>query len=288
MARSGSVGYLLGTRFYRMGFVEFGNPAAPAVICVHGLTRNGRDFDALAQVLEDRFHVICPDLPGRGNSAWLAEPMAYQPPSYVVALSHLLAQINKPAALIGTSLGGICGMMLAAAPQTPISRLVLNDIGPHIPAAALLRIRDYMAAAPEYFPSMAALEAHLRQVHAPFGRLSDAQWAHLARFSARRVLDRNGAGGFAMHYDPKIIEPMRAAVPLDVDTWPMWGLIKIPRLVIRGGQSDLLTPETYDRMVASGAEGYIVPDAGHAPALMDYESMARIKAFLLQDKNDAI
>lgn len=282
MARSGSVSYLLGARFHKMAFVEFGNPAAPAVVCVHGLTRNARDFDALAEALEDRFHVICPDLPGRGKSDWLPEAMAYQPPSYVVALSHLFAQLNKPAAMIGTSLGGVCGMMLAAAQGTPLTRLVLNDVGPHIPAASLKRIRDYMAGAPERFASIAALEAHLRNIHAPFGKLSDAEWAHLARFSARPVLDQTGHGGFAMSYDPKIIEPMRTSVPLDIDTWPLWSLIDMPRLVIRGAESDLLLPETYDRMLATGAEGYVVPDAGHAPALMDYASMARIKAFLLQ------
>jgi pimeloyl-ACP methyl ester carboxylesterase len=282
MARSGSVDYLLGTRFYKMAFVEFGNPAAPAVVCVHGLTRNGRDFDALAEALEDRFHVICPDLPGRGKSEWLQEAMAYQPPSYVVALAHLFAQINKPVSLVGTSLGGICGMMLGAAQGTPVKKLVLNDIGPFIPAAALLRIRDYISNAPDRFPSMKALEEHLRKIHAPFGHLSDAQWAHLARFSARAVLDQTGQGSFALNYDPKIIEPMRATVPLDADSWPLWPLISIPRLVIRGAESDLLLADVYERMVASGAEGYVVPEAGHAPALMDYESMARIKAFLLE------
>ncbi len=282
MARSGSVNYLLGTRFHKMAFVEFGNPAAPAVVCVHGLTRNGRDFDALAEALEDRFHVICPDLPGRGKSDWLPDAMAYQPPNYVIALAHLFAQLNKPAALVGTSLGGICGMMLAAAPGTPLTRLVLNDIGPHIPAAALLRIRDYMAGAPERFASMAALEAHLRVIHAPFGNLTDAQWAHMTQFSARRVLDQTGQGPYTMHYDPKIIEPMRANVPLDADMWPIWSMIHVPRLVIRGATSDLLLPETYDRMLSTGAEGYVVADAGHAPALMDQASMARIKAFLLE------
>lgn len=282
MARSGSVTYLLGTRFHKMAFVEFGNPAAPAVVCVHGLTRNGRDFDALAEALEDRFHVICPDLPGRGKSDWLPDAMAYQPPSYVVALTHLFAQINKPISMVGTSLGGICGMMLAAAQGTPLKKLVLNDIGPFIPAPALLRIRDYMNGSPERFPTLKALEEHLRKIHAPFGKLTDSQWAHLARFSARTVLDQTGHGSFALNYDPKIIEPMKVSVPLDVDSWPFWSLISMPRLVIRGAESDLLLAETYDRMVSTGAEGYVVKDAGHAPALMDYESMARIKAFLLQ------
>ncbi|HUM07846.1 MAG TPA: alpha/beta hydrolase [Acidocella sp.] len=281
MPRTGSVNYLFGTRFYKMAYVESGNPAAPAVMCVHGLTRNGRDFDALAEALSDRFHVICPDLPGRGKSDWLSEPMAYQPPTYVVALAHLLAQLNKPVAWVGTSLGGICGMMIAAAQNAPITRLVVNDVGPQIPSISLKRIRDYMTAAPERFVSMAALEAHLRLVHASFGPLSDAQWAHLARFSARQVLDQTGEGAFAMHYDPKIIEPLLASVPLDADMWPIWDLIRAPRLVIRGGQSDLLTEPVYTRMLETGAEGYVVQEAGHAPALMDYESMARIKAFLL-------
>lgn len=284
MARSGSVQYLLGTRFYKLAYVEFGNPAAPAVLCVHGLTRNGRDFDALAEALADKFHVICPDLPGRGQSEWLPDGLAYQPPTYVQALSHLLAQINKKVAWVGTSLGGICGMMIAAAQNTPITRLVLNDIGPHIPAAALLRIRDYMLAAPERFATMAALRAHLQEVHAPFGALSPAQWEHLARFSARQVAEpAHGDSMLAMHYDPKILDPMRSTAILDVDMWPVWEAIKTPRLVIRGAKSDLLLPSTYERMLASGAQGYVVADAGHAPALMDYESQARIKAFLMQE-----
>lgn len=283
MARAGTVHYLLGTRFYKMAFVEFGNPAAPAVVCVHGLTRNSRDFDALAEALSDQFHVICPDLPGRGLSDWLPDGLAYQPPTYVVALAHLLAQINKPVAWVGTSLGGICGMMIAAAQNTPITKLVLNDIGPHIPSEALHRIRDYMLGAPERFSSIAELTAHLRQIHAPFGKLSDAEWAHLGRFSARKIPDPAGSGkNITLHYDPKIADPIRATAPLDVDMWPIWELIKTPRLVIRGAQSDLLLPQTYDRMLAEGAEGYSVADAGHAPALLDYESQARIKAFLME------
>jgi pimeloyl-ACP methyl ester carboxylesterase len=282
MARANSVTYLLGTKFHKMAYVEFGNPAAPAVLCVHGLTRNGRDFDPLAEALADRFHVVCPDLPGRGKSDWLGEAMAYQPPSYVVALAHLLAVIGKPVSWVGTSLGGICGMMVAAAQNTPINRLVLNDVGPMIPAAALKRIRDYMTGAPERFASIGALEAHLREIHAPFGRLSDAQWAHLARFSARPVLDQTGHGAFAMHYDPKIIEPMRSAVPIDVDMWPLWEMIKTPRLVIRGETSDLLLEDTFEQMKADGAQGHVVPGCGHAPALMDAESIDAVRAFLLQ------
>lgn len=283
MARAGSVTYLLGAAFHKMAYVEFGNPAAPAVVCVHGLTRNGRDFDPLAETLADHFHVVCPDLPGRGKSEWLADPMAYQPPSYVAALSHLLAVLNKPVAWVGTSLGGICGMMIAAAGNTPINRMVLNDIGPHIPAAALARIRDYMTSAPDRFASLKALEAHLRLIHAPFGRLSDAQWGFLARHSYRSVLDP--AGAYAMHYDPKIVEPVRANVPLDVDMWPIWEAIvaagRVPLLTIRGESSDLLTEETFARMKQDGSEGLVVADAGHAPALMDEPTIGAIRDFLM-------
>ncbi len=282
MARASSVNYLLGTSFHKMAYVEFGNPAAPAVVCVHGLSRNGRDFDPLAEALSDRFHVICPDLPGRGKSEWLPDAMAYQPPSYVVALAHLLAALNKPVAWVGTSLGGICGMMIAAARNTPITRLVLNDIGPHIPAAALRRVGGTLATPAERFATMAALEAHMREIYAPFGALSDRQWAHLARHSARVVLDQTGAGAFAMHYDPKIAEPLRNTVPLDVDMWPLWEMLKLPVMAIRGATSDLLLPSTFETMCAAGAQGHVVEDAGHAPALMDEPTIAAVREFLLR------
>lgn len=277
VARQGFVSYLLDGDFHRMAFVEFGNPAASAVLCVHGLTRSGRDFDALAEALADRYHVICPDLPGRGRSDWLSNSSLYQPISYVVALGHLLAMFGKPMAWVGTSLGGICGMMVAAAPHTPITRLVLNDIGPHIPAAALARIRDYMTKAPERFADIEALEAHLRVVHAPFGPLSDAQWAHLARFSARPVDD---GGGFALHYDPAIGDPIRAAVPMDADLSPIWQKIGVPVLAIRGAVSDLLTEATFIRMGNERAETHTVPESGHAPALMDEPTIAVVRRFL--------
>jgi pimeloyl-ACP methyl ester carboxylesterase len=282
MARANSVPYLLGTAFYRMAYVEFGNPAAPAVLCVHGLTRNGRDFDPLAERLAERFHVICPDLPGRGKSDWLPDGAMYQPPTYVTALAHLLAALNKPVAWVGTSLGGICGMMMAAAGNTPVTRLVLNDIGPLIPAAALARIRDYMMAAPERFPTMKALEAHIRYIHAPFGKLTDRQWGYLARISARSVLDVAQGSAFALHYDPKIAEPIRDSMPLDVDLWPVWQALNVPVMVVRGESSDLLLEETYERMRAEGAEGLVVPNAGHAPALMDEPTMAAVEGFLVE------
>jgi pimeloyl-ACP methyl ester carboxylesterase len=226
--------------------------------------------------LADRYHVICPDLPGRGASDWLPDAALYQPASYVAALSHLLAYINKNVAWVGTSLGGICGMMVAAAAQTPITKLVLNDIGPLIPAAALARIRDYIGGGPEVFADLGALEAHLRMIHAPFGRLSDAQWWHLARFSARKL---NG-GGFALHYDPAIATPIKASIPVDADLSVFWERVRAPVLAIRGESSDLLTAAIFARMAQAGAQTLTVADCGHAPALMDAPTIAAIRRFL--------
>lgn len=276
------VRYLLGGAFHQMAFTAWGDPDLPTVVCVHGLTRNGRDFDALAANLSDRFHVICPDLPGRGASDWLPDPTLYQAQHYVTALGHLLAVIGRDVAWVGTSLGGICGMLVAATPGNPITRLVLNDVGPFIPPEALARIRDYMLASSssklmERFADLDAIERYLRIVHATFGPLTDAQWAHLARISARTLPD----GHLAMHYDPGIAAPLRANPPAAVDIWALWDRIRVPVLAIRGETSDLLLPETLSRMEASGAQSLIVPATGHAPALMEASQIAAVRAFLL-------
>ena len=275
--RLGETRYLLHDRFRALAWAEWGPPTAPPVVCVHGLTRNGRDFDPLAMALAADFRVVAPDLPGRGRSEWLPRPQDYTVPNYVQALSHLLAAIGAPVGWVGTSLGGICGMALASCAGTLVARLVLNDIGPSVPPAALARIGAYMASAPQRFDDIAALEAHLRRIHAPFGQLSDAQWAHLAEHSARTLPE----GGLALHYDPAIAEAMAEAEPADPNLWPLWDAIALPRLVIRGAESDTLDRETFARMAAGGAQTLVVPDAGHAPALMDPASIAAIRAFLL-------
>ena len=272
--RPGETRYLLGGAYRRMAHVAWGDPAAPAVLCVHGLTRTGRDFDPLARALAETHHVVCPDLPGRGKSDWLPDAALYTPASYVQALSFLLAVIGRPVVWVGTSLGGICGMAVAATPGHPITRMVLNDIGPHIPAAALRRIRGYIGAVPA-FPDLPALERHLRAVHAPFGRLTDAQWAHLAATSARRLPD----GRWALHYDPAIAAPILAAEPEDADLSAFWAAVEVPVLAIRGESSDLLLPETLARMAEDGAATLTVRDAGHAPALMDAATVGEVVRF---------
>ncbi len=272
--RTGSVRYLLAGRFQTMAWTEWGDPGAEPLVCVHGLTRNGRDFDALAQALSDRFRVICPDLPGRGASDWLADPMLYGPPAYVVALGHLAAMLDRPISYVGTSLGGICGILLAAAPGQPITRMVVNDIGPHIPREALARIRDYIGKTPD-FADMAALCHHLRVIHRPFGPLTDVQWDHLASHSARTL----PSGRLALHYDPAIAVPIEATDPHDADLWSFWDAITIPMLVLRGETSDLLLPDTAMRMAAKAAIAEVV-DTGHAPAMMDAPTIAVVRDFL--------
>jgi pimeloyl-ACP methyl ester carboxylesterase len=282
--RAGAVRYILANAFYRMAYVEWGGPTAPPVVCVHGLTRTGRDFDPLAEALSDKFRVICPDLPGRGASEWLPNGALYEPVTYVQALSHLLAAIGKKVVWIGTSLGGICGMGIAACPGNPIARMVLNDIGPYIAEEGLRRIRHYLPD-PDHqsqFADIAAVEMHLRRIHAPFGPMTDAQWTNLARTSVRALPD----GELALHYDPKIAAPIKAAEPKAVELWPVWEKISQPVLAIRGESSDLLLPETLARMEQSGARALTIKGVGHAPSLMDAPTIQAIREFLSETTTD--
>jgi pimeloyl-ACP methyl ester carboxylesterase len=275
--REHAIPYLLGGAFHNLAFTTWGDPHAQPVLCVHGLTRNGRDFDVLANALADEFYLICPDLPGRGKSAWLADPALYQPPGYVQALAHLLAFIDRPVHWIGTSLGGICAMIAAATPGNPIRRIVLNDVGPFIPRAALARIASYVGATP-VFADLVAAEHYFRGVHAAFGALSDAQWRHMAQTSVRALPD----GTLRLHYDPAIATPFQSAAPQDVDMWALWDAIEVPMLVLRGEHSDLLLADTFLRM-ESKATNYTVPDCGHAPALMDARTIGVVREFISKE-----
>ena len=171
-------------------------------------------------------------------------------------------------------------MMIASMPGQPITRLVLNDIGPFIPKAALARIRDYLSVTASgvlaEFADVAALERHLRLVHEPFGPLTDAQWAHLARYSAQTLPD----GRVAMHYDPKYHGPVLRGRAGDVDLWALWpATSRLPVLAIRGASSDVLSAEVLARMQETGAQAFVVPEAGHAPALMDPAQIAAVRRF---------
>lgn len=263
--------------FVRLAYTEWaGPPGAPAVVCVHGLTRNGRDFDALAATLSATHRVVCPDMPGRGRSGWLTNPEAYSYPLYLSAAAQLIARLDvEEVDWVGTSMGGLIGMMLAAQPGAPIRRFVINDIGPFLPKAALERIGSYVGQDPR-FESVEALEAYLRRVHAPFGPLSDAEWRHLAQHSSRRRED--GAVGLA--YDPRIGDAFKGELA-DVELWNFWDRLRAPTLVLRGKESDLLRPETAARM-AERARVVEFAGVGHAPALMAEDQIGAIRDFLAE------
>jgi pimeloyl-ACP methyl ester carboxylesterase len=264
--------------FHRIAYRDWGHPWCPrVVVCVHGLTRNGRDFDTLAQALSDRFRVICPDMPGRGDSEWLPDPHDYTFPSYLTALTALLAHADVDAvAWVGTSMGGLLGMAVAAQRNTPVTRLVLNDVGPELAPAALARIAGYVGLDPE-FATFAALESHIREVSAPFGPLTDAQWTELARTTARQTAD----GRWKLKYDPGIAVPFgSASAPSDL--WALWDAIHCPTLLLRGAESDLLSRETAAAMRTRGPKARMVefPGVGHAPMLLSPEQIAPVAAFL--------
>ncbi|BAL24347.1 alpha/beta fold hydrolase [Azoarcus sp. KH32C] len=265
---------------HRMAYSEWGDPANRKVlICAHGLTRNGRDFDFLAQALADHYRVVCPDVAGRGRSDWLGVKGDYGFPLYVSDMVTLLARLDADTVhWVGTSMGGLIGMLLASQPHTPISRLVLNDVGPVITATSLRRIGEYVGNAPK-FASMAEAEAWIRVVSAPFGPLTDDQWQHITRHAVRPV-----NGGFAMVYDPGIGDVFRSApIAADVDLWEVYNAIRCPTLVIRGAESDLLEPSTFQRMSEQGPRARLaeIPGVGHAPMLMDAAQIAVVGDFLL-------
>jgi pimeloyl-ACP methyl ester carboxylesterase len=265
--------------FHRVAYTEWGDPkASRVVICCHGLTRNGRDFDALAEDLSRDGRVICPDVVGRGKSEWLRDPLHYGYPQYCADMNALIARLDVDEVLwIGTSMGGLIGMTLAASAGTPIRRLVINDVGPFVPKTALQRIAEYVGL-DNRFSSLAAIETHLRKVLAPFGPLADAQWQHLATHGHRQRED----GTFGLAYDPAIVNNVRLAIQ-DWDLWALWDRISCPTLVIRGAQSDLLLPETAVEMTQRGPRAELVTwdGMGHAPALMAPEQIATIRAWLI-------
>jgi pimeloyl-ACP methyl ester carboxylesterase len=250
------------------------------LVCVHGLTRCGRDFDFLARALADRYRVVCPDVAGRGRSAWLRDESHYTIPQYCADMATLLARVDAGTVhWLGTSMGGLIGMALAAQPGNPIERLVMNDVGPVVTAASVARIGEYVGRAPR-FASLDEAEAFVRFVSAPFGVLTDEQWRHLTVHTVRPVV----AGGFEMAYDPGIAEPFRQAMGQgDVELWPIYDAVRCPTLVLRGAQSDLLTAETARRMTERGPRARVAEIAavGHAPVLMDEAQIGVVRDFLL-------
>lgn len=267
---------------HRMAYTEWGDPYNPKVlVCVHGLTRCGRDFDFLAESLAGEYRVVCPDVVGRGKSDWLKFKALYGIPQYAADMVTLLARLDVAAVhWLGTSMGGLIGMALAAQENTPITRLVLNDVGPSITAVSLQRIGDYLGQAPR-FDNVAQAEAFVRFISAPFGHLSDLQWRHLTTHVVRTAAD----GKIEFCYDPGIAEPFRQdqGDGQDIDLWPLYDAISCPTLVMRGALSDLLLPETVAQMANRGPHALTVeiPGVGHAPMLLDEAQVSVVRDFLL-------
>ncbi len=264
---------------HRVAYTEWGEQDNPRVlICVHGLTRNGRDFDTLGESLAGDYRVVCPDVVGRGASDWLENKNDYGYPQYLQDMAALVAHLQADHVhWVGTSMGGLIGMLMAAQPDSPITRMVMNDIGPLIPKAALERIASYVGDDP-HFSSMQELDAYLHEIYAPFGPFSDEQWQSLVRSSARDL----GNGEIGLSYDPGVAVPMKAMPMEDVDLWPVWSEVQCPVLVIRGQQSDLLLSETARQMTASGPRASLVEldGIGHAPTLMSADQITLVREWL--------
>lgn len=272
-----------GQSLHHMRHVEWGDPANPRVlVCVHGLTRNGRDFDRLARALAGDYRVVCPDVVGRGRSDWLDDPSGYGFPQYVSDMMVLLARLNVAEIdWLGTSMGGLIGMLIASQPRSPIRRLLLNDVGPVITAESLRRIGEYVGKAPR-FADIGEAERYIRFVSAPFGDLGDAAWRELTESSVRRDAD----GLWSMRSDPAIGEPFRQVHLLsqDVDLWPIYDAIRCPTLLVRGQRSDLLTVETAQAMGERGPRARLVeiPEVGHAPMFLDAAQIGIVRDFLAE------
>jgi pimeloyl-ACP methyl ester carboxylesterase len=273
--------------FHRIHYTDWGSPDAErVVVCVHGLTRNCRDFDFLAQALAADFRVICPDVAGRGRSDWLANKADYGYPQYCADLTAVIARATaggKPRKVywVGTSMGGIIGMLLASRSGSPIERMVVNDVGALVPKAAVERIAAYVGKDP-HFRTLEELEALVRLVLAPFGALTDAQWRHLTVTGARQHAD----GSWGLAYDPGIAEAFRKAPPADVDLWAYWDAVRCPTLLLRGAQSDLLERDTALKMTRRGPQARLVEfeGVGHAPALMADDQIRTVRDFLLEHR----
>lgn len=283
---------------HRMAYWGWGNPQAPRlVVCVHGLSRQGRDFDVLAQALVERgggsIRVVCPDVVGRGRSDWLKDPHAYVIPTYVGDMLALLARLHEEAAVqdlswFGTSMGGLIGMGVAGTPNLPlparVRRLVLNDVGPVIQWDAIRRIGAYIGQAGRFVTVQQAADA-MWAISSSFGPHTAEQWLALSE----PMLKPHPDGGFMLHYDPAIGVPVKAMTEQQASDgqlalWSLYDAIDARTLVMRGAQSDLLSHATAVEMTRRGPHARLVEFAGvgHAPTLVAPDQVQVATDFLLK------
>ena len=273
-----------GRGLHRMAYWEWGDPANRRVlVCAHGLARQGRDFDTLATDLAAHYRVVCPDVVGRGQSDWLADPMGYSVTAYVADMVTLLARLDGDSVdWVGTSMGGLIGLGVAALPGSPLRRLVLNDVGPVIEPASLQRIGSYLGA-PVRWGSLDEAADAMWAISQGFGPHTREQWLALTRPQLKPDGD-----GFKPHYDPAIAVPFRAVTPEMAQAgqamlWQAWDSLKLPTLLLRGAQSDLLSADTARAMTQRGPKAWLHEFAGvgHAPTLVQPEQRQVVREFLL-------
>ena len=267
---------------HRMAYREWGDPRnRDVLICVHGLTRSSRDFDELARSLCGQFRTVCPDVAGRGDSDRLADPKHYTWAQYVSDMVTLIARLDVEAvSWLGTSMGGLVGMALAAQSGSPIRKLILNDAAPVIAKAALERIATYVGQELS-FATLEEAEKYVRAISAPFGPHSDAQW----RFLTENWVRRDEDGRLRPHYDTRIAEAYRATMPeKDLELWHLYDAVRCPTLLVRGEQSDLVSPQTAAEMARRGPKAKVVEirGVGHAPTLLQPDQIAVARDFLLE------
>ena len=269
----------------RMAYWEWGEPGNPRVlVCAHGLTRQGRDFDTLAQALSGTYRVVCPDVVGRGRSDWLTDPAGYQVPAYVADMVTLLARLDaRTLHWVGTSMGGLIGMGLASLADSPIERLVLNDVGPALRFEALQRIGSYVGQ-PLRWRSVDEAADYLATISAGFGPHTREQWLALSR----PMLKTDG-DAVVLHYDPAIGQGFKGLTPElvaagEAMSWAAYDAIRCPTLVLRGADSDLLSRQTAQAMTQRGPKARCVEFAGvgHAPTLIANDQVAAVRDFLLE------
>lgn len=283
---------------HRMAYWEWnatGNPHhSHVILCVHGLSRQGRDFDTLARALSADARVICVDVAGRGQSDWLADPMGYQIPQYAADMLALLAQLHAQAPIatldwVGTSMGGLIGIAVAGQPglalPVPVRRLVLNDVGPVIEWQALQRIGQYLGKLVRFESLQQAADA-MWMISSSFGPHTPAQWLELSRAMVRALPESEG-GGVTLHYDPAIAMPFKCVTQKssaagEAMLWQLYDQISARTLVLRGAQSDLLSSETARAMAVRGPQARTVEfeGVGHAPTLIAPDQVATVVDFL--------
>lgn len=271
--------------FHRLAYTDWGplDDKRP-IICVHGLTRQGRDFDHLAErLVAAGRRVICPDLPGRGRSGWISNPDHYALPQYSADMNALIARLGVTEVdWVGTSLGGLIGMIMAGFAGSIVRKLVINDIGPFVSSTGLQRIGQYIGNMPALFKTIEEADAYFRKVLAPYGKVADEHWRHLAEHSVRWDDARQG---YILLCDPAIAKGFRLPWFAALDLWAYWEAIRVPTLVLRGKQSDLLSFDLAVEMRKRNpmANVFQFDDCGHVPPLMASDQIDVVAQFLLKN-----